>query len=270
VAASINADVSAYGTRKPNAMQRAVIAVAQATPLKRGTFRPMLSKLVNLFGRGPVDTTYQGASFRFYHQASATERGALFNADYNGEELAFLRTHTPQGGVFIDVGANVGTFALPMACHVGPAGRVVAIEPHPLSHARLAFNAQASQFSHVALVAVAAGDQDGELLLATDDQNLGASAISREAGLRVPARQLYSILQEQGVAAIDALKIDVEGYEDRVLMPFFRDAPASLWPKAVVIEHLEANEWLDNCLDEMMSRGYQVAGKTRSNTLLLL
>ena len=56
----------------------------------------MLSRLVNLLRAGPVDVPYQGASFRFYHQASATERGALFNPDYNLEELDFLRAHTPQ------------------------------------------------------------------------------------------------------------------------------------------------------------------------------
>ena len=62
---------------------------------------------------------YQGAAFRFYHQASATERGALFNPDYNLEELDFLRAHTPAGGVFVDVGANVGTYAMVLARHVG-------------------------------------------------------------------------------------------------------------------------------------------------------
>ena len=58
---------------------------------------------------------YQGAAFRFHHQASATERGALFNPDYNLEELDFLRAHTPAGGVFVDVGANVGTYAMVLA-----------------------------------------------------------------------------------------------------------------------------------------------------------
>ena len=82
----------------------------------------MLSRLVNLLRAGPVDVQYQGAAFRFYHQASATERGALFNPDYNIEELDFLRAHVPAGGVFVDVGANVGTYALALARHVG-AGR---------------------------------------------------------------------------------------------------------------------------------------------------
>ena len=66
-----------------------------------------------------------------------------------------------------------------------------------------------------------------------------------------------------------ALKIDVEGYEDRVLTGFFKHAPPSLWPRAVVIEHLSRDEWLDDCIADMRARGYTEAGKTRSNTLLV-
>src|SRR5215510_3826991 len=40
-----------------------------------------------------------------------------------------LRRWLPRGGVAIDVGANVGAHTLPMAHHVGDAGRVIAIEP---------------------------------------------------------------------------------------------------------------------------------------------
>ncbi len=111
-----------FGAFAPNAAQQAVLSLAHRSRLKRGAFRPMLSRLVNLLRAGPVDVQYQGASFRFYHQASATERGALFNPDYNVEELDFLRAQTPViGGVFVDVGANVGTYAMPLARHVGAA-----------------------------------------------------------------------------------------------------------------------------------------------------
>ena len=66
-----------------------------------------------------------------------------------------------------------------------------------------------------------------------------------------------------------ALKIDVEGFEDRVLTGFFTQAPESLWPRAVVIEHLSRDEWQDDCIADMQSRGYSQAGRTRSNTLLV-
>jgi hypothetical protein len=39
--------------------------------------------------------------------------------------------------------------------------------------------------------------------------------------------------------------------------------------RAVVIEHLSRKQWREDCIGDMLSRGYSPAGKTRSNTLLL-
>jgi FkbM family methyltransferase len=262
-----------FGALAPNAAQTALIALAQRTGLRRGAFRPMLSRLLNLFRSGPLDVSYQGGAFRLYHQGSATERGALLNPDYNIEELTFLRSHLRAGGVFVDVGANVGTYALALARDVGERGKVIAIEPHPVTHARLAFNSVASGYEQVRLVQAAAGADDGELLIETDGDNLGASHIvSGDASgkaIRVPSLRLLRILEEAGAGSVDALKIDVEGYEDRVLTPFFKTAPQSLWPKAVVIEHLSKDEWQDDCIADMVAHGYAISGKTRSNTLLV-
>ena len=273
IAAANDPAAPPFGAFAPTRAQAAVIALAHRSRLRRGAFRPMLSRLVNLLRAGPVDVSYQGASFRFYHQASATERGALFNPDYNLEELAFLREHTPQGGVFVDVGANVGTYAMVLARHTGSTGKVIAVEPHPVTHARLAFNRAASGFSQVALVAAAAGPSDGELLIETDGDNLGASHIASGEpsgnAIAVPSLRLQRILGDAGVSRVDALKIDVEGFEDRVLTGFFREAAERLWPRAVVIEHLSRDEWQDDCIDDMCRHGYAEAGKTRSNTLLL-
>jgi FkbM family methyltransferase len=263
-----------FGALAPNAAQQAIIKLAHRTRLQRGAFRPMLSRLVNLLRAGPVDVRYQGAAFRFYHQTSATERGALFNPDYNLQELDFLRAHTPADGVFVDVGANAGTYALPLARHVGPNGKVIAVEPHPVMVSRLAFNRTASRADNMLLVAAAAGDSDGELMIETDHENYGAShvypgASARSDAIRVPAMRLLRILQDHKVSQVDSLKIDVEGYEDRVLVGFFRDAPAALWPGAIAIEHLSRDDWVDDCLADMLARGYAEAGKTRSNTLLV-
>src|SRR6202140_4136767 len=222
-----------FGAFAPNAAQRAIISLAQRSRLKRGAFRPMLSRLVNLMRPGPVDVQYQGASFRSHHQASATERRPFFNPDYNLEELDFLRAQTPVGGVFVDVGANVGTYAMVLARHVGASGRVIAIEPHPITHTRLAFNRAASGFTWVALVAAAAGPADGELMIETDGDNLGASHIASgklsDSAIRVPSLRLQRILGDAGVDRVDALKIDVEGYEDRVLTGFFGGGPRARW-----------------------------------------
>ena len=262
-------DQKPFGSYAPNTLQRAVIAAAHGSGLKRGAFRPWLSRLVHLFGTGPIDAQYQGASFRLHHLASGTERGVLFNPNYNLPELDFLREHLPPGGVFIDAGANVGTYAVTLAKHVGANGRVIAIEPLPSAGARLAFNASASRLTNLTLVKGAAGETDGTLKIETDGGNLGASHVSATGDVEVPSYRLLTILSNNGIDHIDALKIDVEGYEDRVLVPFFRDAPQALWPKAVAIEHLERDVWQNDCIADMMARGYAVAGKTRSNTLLV-
>jgi len=261
-----------FGAFAPNAAQAAIISLVQGSGLKRGAFRPWMSRLVNLLRGGPVDVQYQGASFRLYHQGSATERGALFNPDYNIDELDFLRQHTPVGGTFVDVGANVGTFALVMAQQVGASGRVVAIEPHPLTFGRLSFNHSASKATQVRLVQAAAGDADGELMIESGGGNLGATHVVTGAAssdaIKVPSLRLTRILDEAGLAQVDSLKIDVEGFEDRVLIGFFRDAPQPLWPRAVVIEHLSQNEWQQDCIADMVTRGYAIARRTRSNTFL--
>jgi hypothetical protein len=110
-------------------------------------------------------------------------------------------------------------------------------------------------------------------LIETDGDNLGASHVVTSAAtvsaIKVPALRLKRILDEAGVAKVDALKIDIEGFEDRALVPFFKEAPQALWPRAVVIEHLSRDEWQQDCITDMRARGYAEAGRTRSNTFLL-
>ena len=191
-----------FGAFAPNAAQTAIISLAHRSRLKRGAFRPWLSRLVNLLRAGPIDVSYQGGSFRFHHQASATERGALFNPDYNLEELGFLRAHLPAGGVFVDIGANVGTYALVLARDAGANGTVIAVEPHPVTHARLSFNNRACGYAQTRLVAAAVSDADGEVLIETDGDNLGASHIvtgtATPEAVKVPALRLQRILEEAG------------------------------------------------------------------------
>ncbi len=255
----------AFGTYSPTPVKKLLLALIQNSKLRRGAFRPLMSRLM---GASPIDTIYQGAPFRFHHRDSATERGALFNRRYNIDELDFLRQHTPVGGVFVDVGANAGTFAVVMSSSVGGNGRVIAIEPHPTAYDRLEFNANLTTLNNITLVKAAAGDCDGELSMSTGNGNLGASRIS-EDGIKIQSKRLITILTDTGIRNVSSLKIDVEGYEDKVLVPFFIEAPVTLWPRAIAIEHLERKHWRCDCINEILSRGYEEAGKTKSNTFLI-
>jgi FkbM family methyltransferase len=90
-----------------------------------------------------------------------------------------------------------------------------------------------------------------------------------KAFTEVPVRPLLDVLAENDVTEIDLLKIDVEGFEDRALMPFFRKADRGLWPRALLIEHINASLWAEDVLGFMITNGYSIEGKNTSNTMLI-
>jgi hypothetical protein len=50
-------------------------------------------------------------------------------------------------------------------------------------------------------------------------------------------------------------------------VPFFRDAPASLWPHLVVIEDSSA-EWSTDLFALMEAKGYAVSSRSKQNVML--
>lgn len=129
------------------------------------------------------------------------------------------------GSVAVDVGAHIGVDTLKLAHTVGPHGRVVAVEPNPLTVSELRENIRASGASNVTVAPVALADVEGELTLfdARKTGNSGASSLSaRNAGdvgasYKVRARRLDDVVGELGLARVDVVKADVEGAELLVL-----------------------------------------------------
>jgi hypothetical protein len=66
------------------------------------------------------------------------------------------------------------------------------------------------------------------------------------------------------------LKIDIEGFEDRAMMPFLRDAPRSLLPAAILIEDSHANNWASDLMAALTSAGYKITTRKRDDLLLKL
>lgn len=258
----------AFGLYTPTKAQRKLIALARRTFLKRGAFRPLLARAASLLREGPLDMDFMGVPFRLRPLRSSADLGMTFNADYNGREIRFLLNAISQDGVFVDIGANIGMYSLPIAKKIAGFGRVIGIEPHPEALRYLAFNMQAANLKNFTLVKSAAGDFTGESTIETNPDNLGASGIRAEGNVKISVRPLADILFEQNVQCVDALKIDIEGYEDRALVPFFENASESLWPKAIVIEDLSKQLWKQDLIASLTCRGYKNAGRTRCNLLL--
>jgi len=136
--------------------------------------------------------------------------------------LGFLQT----GSVVIDVGANLGEWAVPFARKVGPAGRVLAIEPAPRSATALESTLAANSLVQAELIRCAIGDHDGIAQFAvpvvmsartdTGTARIGPACTGHDT-LQVPLRRLDSLAAERGLARLDLIKIDVEGHERQVL-----------------------------------------------------
>jgi FkbM family methyltransferase len=143
----------------------------------------------------------------------------------------FLERSLRPGMTFVDVGANIGVYALVAARCVGAGGRVIAIEALPRLHTILIDNFSMNGFlDRVRVLPVAAADKPGELEFYDFARYDGAStAVARVAQLQqerlldtprrlvVPSRPLSTLLREANVSRVDLIKIDVEGFEWEVL-----------------------------------------------------
>ncbi|TCO42737.1 FkbM family methyltransferase [Dokdonella fugitiva] len=148
----------------------------------------------------------------------------LAGAAHDPHVLAVLQERLREGDVMLDVGANIGAIALPAASLVGPRGRVIAVEPIAANRVLLARAAQYAGFRQVEVVAAAAADHDGEIVLRTHPSTSNSAtppasgerlAAPEGASVRVRARALDGLFAD--LARLDLVKIDVEGMEPFVL-----------------------------------------------------
>jgi len=136
---------------------------------------------------------------------------------------AFLRQRLRPGGVFIDVGANIGYYGLEAARFLGPGGRVVAIEPAPWILAELRHNVRINDLDdRVRVVDRAAAGSVGMVdLYAGPAMNVGLTTTVASRGFRrtatVEAAPLGSLLEPEECRRAAVIKIDVEGAEAGVI-----------------------------------------------------
>lgn len=139
-------------------------------------------------------------------------------------EVASMRALLEPGMVVADIGANVGFYTLEMASIVGSTGRVLAFEPDPLSGALLERRVALAGADNVEVHRLALGDGAGQRTLHCSAYNRADNRLHpshhepHTETCVVEMRSLDDILADRGVARIDAIKIDVQGAEEAVLL----------------------------------------------------
>ena len=174
-------------------------------------------------------------------------RTILHRGQYEPIETAIMLRYLNPGMTMIDIGANIGHYAMVAARVIGAAGKVVAFEPEPENYAALAANLKLNELVRTTAENLALGAAPGALTLYRDDANRGghslAAANVQRAGagtqVRVTTLDAYAAEKLKG-RRIGFIKIDVQGAEAQVIQGaagvLARDKPTILmefWPHGI-------------------------------------
>lgn len=181
------------------------------------------------------------------------------------EVFQFMDKYLKEGMTFIDVGANIGTYALYAAKRVGRKGRVFAFEPQRGVFERLSAHIQANRLVNVVAEPYAVGGTDGAVEIIFDTQD-NSKSYTRSLGLvqyRTSVCKMVSLnsyLIRQNVARIDYLKIDVEGFELDVLKGA-SSVLMNLPPAIIQVELVDRSQSRNNSsvasiIESLQSSGY--------------
>jgi FkbM family methyltransferase len=166
----------------------------------------LLSLLLN--EKPLIFKSYDKCKFVITHPADFMNIGLYY---HELETFKFIMKQIKNCKVFVDVGANIGGYAIRVAKYC----KVYAIEPLPRNYKILKINEKLNNVK-INSFNIAAGNKNGKVKLYYTPVNWGLSTIKyvRNYFVEVEMKPLDEIVNEE---SIDLMKIDVEGAEDLVL-----------------------------------------------------
>ncbi|MDQ0136301.1 FkbM family methyltransferase [Neorhizobium galegae] len=168
-----------------------------------------------------IHRTNRGYIFKL-DPAQSIDEAIFVDGWFEGRFLEFLQGRFEPGAVALDVGANIGNHAIHLSRDFA---EIHCFEPNPEVFRRLTDNVRSNRLDNIRLHQAALGDCDDTLMFRENlEGNLGASGFvedDRPSGhsriLRLPVFDADKLVQRLGITRVDFIKIDVEGFELRVL-----------------------------------------------------
>ena len=161
---------------------------------------------------------------------------------YDRWERALVGELLPHNGVFVDVGSNIGAYSLWAASFLDSSGRVLALEADPDNYQLLTGNIGLNNKQGI-VTTVLGGVADSNQQLRFYKNTKGNKGAHSFAGsgndfIEIQCRPLLDILQSNNIDRVDFMKLDIEGFEEKVLTKFFADTTETspLRPKYLLVE----------------------------------
>lgn len=170
-----------FGAHAPGAaLLRIVRATRACGPGWAGMRRAFALRAVGqrMVGDGAVDIEALGARMRLHPADNVVEKRLLYTPQYfDPAERALLAARARPDLVFLDIGANVGPYALEAARLSGPTARIVAVEAQREIYERLVFNIRQNAFATVKAIECALADREAQVTLFLDPRNRARASI---------------------------------------------------------------------------------------------
>jgi FkbM family methyltransferase len=183
------------------------------------------------------------------------------------------------GGIFVDVGANIGYLSAVAAGIVGKQGQVHCFEPVPKYFERLERLVELNPGHSITVNPRAAGETAGNCTIyVTREPGQNTMVPAYKSGpeivstLKVPVIRLDSYLQERNINRISLLKIDAEGFELPILKGLQNFLEGSKQRPAIICEiapraYSLMGRMISELSDYMEAYGYRaydlIDGKSR-------
>ncbi len=174
----------------------------------------------------PRHTFYKKDTFRIVNRnginyqldlSDWVEWNLFFKNNLNTEEKLFELIKN--GMTVFDIGANIGELTLNFAKQAGGTAKIFSFEPSPINFKKLSRNILLNENlkNKITLMNIGLGEKEGTAFLQTrDEHNLGMNSIG-ETGTEVQMKSLDAVVFENNIQKCDLIKMDVEGFELKVL-----------------------------------------------------
>lgn len=163
----------------------------------------------------------QGCTYALPSYAEPIAQHLFTFGAYESDTVKFVLRFLSEEGVLVDVGANIGSIAIPVA-KARPQASVLCIEADPDLHRLLLENVRTNGCTTVRTFCclVGASDQGSVPFYRAPDEHFGMGSIGPQFGaspLYLRQARLDDLLAQAQIDLIDVIKIDVEGAELGVL-----------------------------------------------------